>query len=591
MTAGGITTDAGPPAAAGTRRRRMSGRFAHRPHVFLELVRHFTTRSLVSDTLVPQADATRAVGQVLALVAGPGLAIPFLLIMKYLYLATTAPAWIPAAVQVDRCLFVSYALAVTGIAAAWQWDALGLDRRDHATLAPLPLPARTVQLASCLAQCLCLALFVLAANCGPVLLFPVVLEIGEGAQGGLAQMIAQSVSTVAGCTFVFFLILTVRGILPVLLGERTSHRLTPWVQAGLIVSAALLLFLYPQTARALTGPERGVGSFPYWVPSLWFTGLQEWLLGARQPLPAALAGTAIRALAAVLIGYSLTLILVRRQYARFGREGEKPVGGPASRWRERLRAWLDRRWLTEPLERAAFHFCLATLFRSRRQKLIVTGAVALAVALAAVRIAAVVSAEPAGGTNGSVLAIPLILSFCLLLGVRYAAAVPAELPANWLFQLNAPLAGRPLWRGCRKFVFIVGVLPPLALLPLSAGPLGWGQAACFHGMVLLLGASLREVLFLRFDKIPFTCHRLPGAVNLKATWPLFWIGFSIYVHLPVMAGEWLSAHPHGWIIIFAGLLSALIVLHAFRNRRLAGMARFVFDEEPEPAVQGLNLLP
>lgn len=59
--------------------------------------------------------------------------------------------------------------------------------------------------------------------------------------------------------------------------------------------------------------------------------------------------------------------------------------------------------------------------------------------------------------------------------------------------------------------------------------------------------------------------------------------------LPVMAGEWLSTHPHRWIFVIAGLLSALIVLHGFRNRRLAGSARFVFDETPGPAVQGLNL--
>jgi|GEM_PF-1531075 len=569
----------------------MPGRFAHRGRVFMELVRHCTARSLVSDTLVPQADATRAVGQVLALVAGPGLVIPFLLIMKYLYLATTAPAWIPAAVQIDRCLFISYALAVTGIAAAWQWDALGLDRRDHATLSPLPIPVRTVHLASCLSQCLCLALFFLAANCGPILLFPVVLEIGEGAGGGLAQVAAQSASTLTGCAFVFFLVLTVRGILPALLGSRTSHRLTPWVQAGLIMSAALLLFLYPQAARALANIERGGGPFPYWVPSLWFTGLQEWLLGADEPLPAALAGTAIHALAAVLTGYGLTLLLVFRRYARFGTEGTDPTSGSASRWRDRLRTWLDRRWLTQPLERATFHFCLAGLFRGRRQKMIVTGAAAIAFALAAVRIAAVSSTTPPGGVDQSVLAIPLIFSFCLVLGVRYAAAVPAEWPANWLFQINAPLAGRPLWRGCRKFVFIIGVLPPIVLLPLSASQIGWGPAGCFHGMVLLLGAILRETLFLRFDKIPFTCRHLPGAVNLKATWPLFWIGFSAYVHFPVTAGRWASAHPAGWIVILTGLLSALIVLRGIRNKRLSGAVPFVFDAAPEPAVQGLNLLP
>ena len=558
--------------------------------VFVNLVRHCTTRSLVSDVLTPQADATRGIGQVLALVAGPGVVVPFLLIMKYLYLASTAPAWIPAAVQSDRCMFISYALAVTGIAAAWQWEALGLDRRDHATLSPLPIPVRTVHLASCLSQCLCLALFFLAANGGPLLLFPLVLEIGE-AGGGPAQVTAQLVSTLAGSAFVFFMILTVRGILPALLGSRTSRRLAPWFQAGLIVAAALLLFLYPQAARALTSLKQGGGSFPYWVPTLWFTGLQEWLLGARQPLPTALAGTAIHALAAVLIGYSLTLILVRRQYSRFGMEGETPVGDPAGWWRDRLRIWLDRIWLTQPLERASFHFCLASLFRGRRQKLIVTGAAALAFALAAVRLAAVWSSEPAVGADRSLLAIPLIMSFCLLIGVRYAAAVPAELPANWLFQINAPLAGRPLWRGCRKFVFVVGVLPPIVLLPLSAGPIGWGQAACFHGMVLLLGMILREALFLRFDKIPFTCRHLPGAVNLKATWPLFWIGFSLYVYVPVLAGRWSSAHPTGWVLVFAGLGSALIILHRVRNHRLAGAARFVFDQAPEPAVQRLNLSP
>jgi hypothetical protein len=110
-------------------------------------------------------------------------------------------------------------------------------------------------------------------------------------------------------------------------------------------------------------------------------------------------------------------------------------------------------------------------------------------------------------------------------------------------------------------------------------------------MVLLLGMVLREVLFLRFDKIPFTCRQLPGAVNLKATWPFFWIGFSAYVHLPVMAGRWSSTLPARWIGVMASLLSALAILHAVRNRRLAGAVRWVFDVEPEPAVQRLNLMP
>jgi hypothetical protein len=426
------------------RRRQMPGRFAARWRVFRELVRHCTIRTLVSDGPASQADATREASQVLALVAGPGLVIPFLLILKYLYLATNAPAWIPAAVQSDRCLFVSYALAVMGMAAAWQWDALGLDRRDHATLAPLPISVRTVHLASCLAQCLSLAIFFVAANGGPLLLFPVVLEYAGEAGIGLSHVLAQLVSTLTGCAFVFFLVLTVRGILPALLGPRASSRLTPWIQAGLIVSAALLLFLYPQTARALTGLERGGGSFPYWVPTLWFTGLQEWLLGADQPLPAALAGTAIHALAAVLAGYLLTLCLTVRRYTRLGTEGADSAGRPASRWRDRMRNWLDRLWLTQPLERAAFHFCLASLFRNRRQKMIFTGAAAFAFALSAARIATVWSAERSDMTDQAVLSIPLILSFCLLVGVRYSAAVPADLPANWLFQINVPLAGRPL---------------------------------------------------------------------------------------------------------------------------------------------------
>ncbi len=157
----------------------MPGRFAHRGRVFMELVRHCTARSLVSDTLVPH-DATRAVGQVLALVAGPGLVIPFLLIMKYLYLATTAPAWIPAAVQIDRCLFISYALAVTGIAAArsgmpWAWTGATTRpcRPCRSRFAPcIWLPACR---SACAWRC-----FSWPAN-RTILLFPVVLEIGEGA--------------------------------------------------------------------------------------------------------------------------------------------------------------------------------------------------------------------------------------------------------------------------------------------------------------------------------------------------------------------------------------------------------------------------
>src|SRR5258708_17918654 len=72
----------------------------------------------------------------------------------------------------DEYFFLVLSMTVTGAAALWRWDALFLDRRDHANLVPLPLSLRAIFFANLLAILSLAALFTVVVNAASLILFP-----------------------------------------------------------------------------------------------------------------------------------------------------------------------------------------------------------------------------------------------------------------------------------------------------------------------------------------------------------------------------------------------------------------------------------
>ena len=184
---------------------------------------------------------------------------------------------------------------------------------------------------------------------------------------------------------------------------------------------------------------------------------------------------------------------------------------------------LDRFWLKEGPERGAFYFVLITLARSTKQRLTFVAyvSVGLGLVLTGILTATVYLAHRSlwasiTQPDGGLLSIPLIVSFFTLVGMRSAFEFPAELPANWIFQITEEGNGRMCLAGTRKALIAVAIVPAFVVSFAVYAKL-WGPISSLLTVLfdIFLCLILTELLLYSSRKIPFTCSHFPGKTNLS----------------------------------------------------------------------------
>jgi hypothetical protein len=195
-----------------------------------------------------------------------------------------------------------------------------------------------------------------------------------------------------------------------------------------------------------------------------------------------------------------------------------------------------------------------------------------------------------GRPDAILLSVPLVLSFFMLAGLRGIFTIPAELPANWIFQLTEGGDARACLAAARKAMIALAVLPLFLLLfPLYGILWGWPTAVLNLLFGLVLSLALTEVLLLHFQKMPFTCSYLPGKGNLGVRVMAYWFAFTTYAYAMARLEVLLLANPLAMFIFCGVVLAAWGGLIAHRNQMLHLGAELIFQEEPEPVVQTLEL--
>ena len=172
--------------------------------------------------------------------------------------------------------------------------------------------------------------------------------------------------------------------------------------------------------------------------------------------------------------------------------------------------------------------------------------------------------------------------------MRHLFAIPVELKANWVFQITEGEGRREWLRAVDRFVLFCGALAMLVIpFPLEVHLLGWrapGEAVLFA----VFAWSVTKWYFVSWDKLPFTCSYLPGK---KPTWILSLYLLGLLVALPTV--NWLLLeclyHPALFAVTLIVLLAAWVRLFATR-RESWGYLRLSYEEVPDPAIHGLNLL-
>ena len=257
----------------------------------------------------------------------------------------------------------------------------------------------------------------------------------------------------------------------------------------------------------------------------------------------------------------------------------------------------DRFWLKEGPERGTFYFVLKTLARNTKQRLNFVAYVSVALALVLAGILAAMVYLAHGGLwvsitkpEGGLLSIPLVVSFFTLLGMRAGFEFPAELPANWIFQITEENLGRMCLAGARKTMIAVAIVPPFVLSFTVYAKL-WGPISSLLTVLfgVFLSLILMELLLYSPRKIPFTCSHYPGKTSLSLIGTLGCLVFASCAYAMALIEKWLFQEPIVWIVALGAEIIILIYIVTIRNRSFANGLGVQYEDKPLPVVQTLGL--
>jgi len=543
-----------------------------------------------------EEEVNLSLGVVLALLALPGGFVSIFLLDKYgsfLQWLRGETGFDPlAAAFPDEYFFIVLSMVVTAGVAIWWWDSIFPDRRDFANLVPLPLPLSRIFLANAVAIVILTCLFALDVNAASSLLFPVVVGASQARVEFIVQFaFAHALTVLLASIFSFFAVFAIAGLLMLFLPVTLFRRISLYARSLLVTVLLLLLsssFAVPSLILQLPRRSRSALRF---LPPAWFLGLCQWLRGRAGGALIDFAHTAILALiVASLIAAAAYTLSYRRCFIRLPEIADTPPGhlGIGSGWIFRA---LDGIFLRTPLHRAGYRFVWKTLLRNETHALMLGGFASLGAVLASQTLFSVFSpSRHAPSLTAETLSVPLTLSYCVLVGIRFVFDVPAHHPANWIFRFS-PAVGISETPGLALRVMLSSTLPWIFLVAFPMGLHFWGWRVAFLDTILttIWVVSLSEILLIRFGKLPFAC-RYPAfrhsAVVVVLACVLGYFAFAgVISELEAAA----IASPVAALPLVALSLVVGYAVHRTRRRLMHSDERMLFESEPDASFAVLHL--
>lgn len=533
------------------------------------LARAFVTRFFDNEVTGGSNDLKTTFFWMLAFLATPGFLLPFLMAFDWTLIARfQGPEVLREVTRTDKTLYLVLGMVASGLVAAITWNSLLLDRRDGLILGTLPVSAWTIVAAKLVALAIYIGIVAVGMHALGAVSFGFSLATLSSFMFLIRSVLAHFLASVAASFFVFLAVAGAQGAALALSGPGLFRRISPVLQVLLVATVVIGFTEIPRISESVIDTLAGQGQDNRpWIlltPPLWFLGTYEWILGTHDPVLLRLHRWAAIGLGAVAALALLTYPLAYRRLSASAVEA-----GDARRTRrvhlaERFTQLLSRR----PAVRAAAQFFLASIGRVERLRFVIAAAVGFIAAwVIPTLIYWLPGARAAAGPRSEILALSLAALIFLLLGLRIAIAMPADLRASWLIA-TAEAPGAALRSGVWKGIFLVGVIPVVAAFT----PLywwSWGiRVAVLHALVLLaFGTVLVEVLLWRMQSMPCTQPWRPEGVNLRKWWPAYLAGFSLLT-LGLAAIEVRSFHSARASATLIGtfLLLALAVRVGHRRR-------------------------
>ncbi len=535
-------------------------------------------------------------GAVLAILASPGAFASIFLLDKY----STLLQWFRGqrafnpyrASVADEYFFVVLSMTITGLVMVLRWNRLFPDRRDFSNLAVLPIPIRNVFLANFTALFGLALIFGVDVNAVSSFLFPAFVSASDGTFSAFFRIaISHSATVLSASLFSFFAVFALVGLLMLVLPKRLFRPVSICVRmllvVGLLTEFFSNLFLQLLAGHLPNGPQL----YMRLLPSFWFLGVYENLAGLATPVMAQLGRQALVALlAAIVIAVAAYSLCYRRHFLRLAESLD--VIGRAGRFRTRLPKWLAKMLFRSEFDHACSSFVLKVLFRSERHLMFFGGYLGIGMVMVAqTMLDANHQAVNPSLPSATFLAVPLMIAFFVITGLRFVFDLPASLDANWTFRAAVVNPDPPPVITVRKLM-LLAVVPweMLVLAPITWQRFGWKIVFEHTAMVIALSVLLIDAVLIRFRKIPFTCSTHPDSKQLL--FRILGAACGVLIIVPMLANleHWILSESLRLIVMAVLLGTGWYVLRHYKEEQFSENEALTFEDRPAAAFELLKLV-
>jgi hypothetical protein len=477
----------------------------------------FFARFFESETTVGPSDLRQSLLWLIGCLAAPGVFWGFWQSFRWQLIAMMhGEEALRLAVLFDKTLYLSFTAIAIGLVACVAWPSLVIDRRDALILGVWPVRLRSIVLGKLAALAAYIGIIAGGMHAGSALMFGTLL--GAGSPIGTARAtLGHFVSAVAISLFVFGGIAALATVTLAIAGPRRFQRLSGALQIACVAIVTTGLVLLPAISGSTVRTIRG---------------------DAAQTLGAVI----VVLLAAYPIACRRVLAATSGRAVAASRPWSRTLGTAVVRWLARV-----------PSTRATLQFIVATIGRIQSHRLMLAIAMGIALTICVpVLLAALspVSTREPGAMVVPLLAIGPTLMFFAAAGLRVAMAMPAELPARWLFA-SAPMPAGAGRTAARRLMWLAAVAPGAVITAVIATALwhfGWALVAA--AAVAAAGALLTEIHLWGFVGVPCARPLAPGSAKMQSRWPLYMTGlYLISVLLPTFIAGAHDGRPIAWLLV------------------------------------------
>jgi len=551
------------------------------------LTRHFINEFFINDYIQAEQQMRERTITLLIILMNLSLVLSHKLLLPYLIdprVVILGSGWTAERVWLEKTFFTTISMGIIGIITVLQWDRIFLSPRDHANLRPLPVHDRLMFLGKISSIAFFILIVSLAINLVSTGVY--ILYLSDPLRinpiyFGLVLVASHFFSGI----FTFLFIAVVQGFIQAFSPLCWQRRLSFYLQLLLLLLFIMLLIWFPRLYPTLKTLQQNNSLFYLLFPPIWFVGLSEALTGN-----AVFAAQAKYALAAVLLSAALYSLLFSLGFNRSLRSHDP--SSPARKGRSIIRRsgeeLLHRMLLKSSQERAVFYFAGGVWRKSRPHKLRLGIFLALPIAFFAVQCltqAWVKNLDFFHTPNIHLVSATTFFSLALVAGLKGAASLPIDLPANWIFRQTEPVDKSRIRSGIRKAMGIQIILPLLTMI-FFIFTFFWGiPTAAIHLLFqAILIAVVMEIAFFHFHKIPFACSYLPGKAKIGVFWIPYLLGLLIAVSGLTALELALLRHPDLTpVFVLSGL--SLLFLIRFSYRYSGRMReKLIFEEKPAPVL-------